>query len=167
MPRGKKTPPEVIYRIMTSWAVTNNCKETARDLELPVATVMRIVNANKDKPEFIKLRSEKLNEFSVRASEIIQKGLTLLDKRFGRAIESEEELDILIDEIFAADKAELSQDEKKRLVNKLKALQLEDIKAVTASICTLYEKKALADGDVTDNVSVEIKLPQGADEYAG
>ncbi|MBR6603470.1 MAG: hypothetical protein IKK94_05590 [Clostridia bacterium] len=165
--QGKKTPPEVIYKIMTSWVVTNNYKETARALDLPYMTVKNIVDTNKDKPEFVKLRNEKIKEFSSRASEIIQKGLTLLNKRFDRAIASEDDLDVLIDEIFASDKEELSQDEKNKLVAKIRVLQLLDIKAITTAIGTLYDKKALSEGAATENVSFEIKLPPGADEYAG
>lgn len=167
MPRGKKTPPEVVYQVMASWTVTNNFKETARLLSLPVTTVKSIVDNNKDKPEFVKLRTEKMDEFSSRASEIIQKGLTLLNRRLDRAIASEEDLDLLIDEIFATDKEELSQEEKNRLVNKIRALQLQDIKAVTTAIGTLFDKKALADGNATEKVAVEIKLPPGVDDYAG
>lgn len=154
MSRGKKTPPEVVYQVMTSWTVTNNYKETARDLGLPYTTVKSIVDNNKDKPEFVKLRHEKMAEFSNRASEIIQKGLTLLNKRFDRAIASEEDLDILIDEIYATDKEELSQDEKNRLVNKIRALQLQDIKAITTAIGTLYDKKALTDGNPTERTEL-------------
>lgn len=154
MPRGKKTPPEVIYQVMTSWAVTDNYKEVARDLDLPVTTVKSIVDNNKDKPEFVKLRNEKMNEFSEQASEIIQKGLTLLNKRLDRAIASEEDLDLLIDEIFATDKEELSQDEKNRLVSKIRALQLQDIRAITTAIGTLFDKKALADGKPTERTEI-------------
>ena len=166
MPRGKKTSPEMVYRIMTSWVVTNNYKETARDLELPVTTVKSIVDNNKDKPEFVKLRNEKAQEFTIRASEIIQKGLTLLNRRFDRAIASEEDLDLLMDEIFASDREELSQDEKNRLVNKIRVLQLQDIKAITTAIGTLYDKRALALGESTENTTIEIKLPKGAEDYA-
>lgn len=139
---------------MTSWTVTNNYKETARDLDIPVTTVKSIVDNNKDKPEFVKLRNEKMSEFSSQASALIQKGLTLLNKRFDRAIASEEDLDLLIDEIYATDKEELSQDEKNRLVNKIRALQLQDIKAITTAIGTLYDKKALADGKPTARTEV-------------
>ena len=38
---------------------------------------------------------------------------------------------------------------------------------LTTVIGTLYDKKALADGNATDNVAVSIKLPEGIDEYAG
>ena len=80
MPRGKKTSPEVVYKIMTSWAITSNYKETARELELPVTTVKSIVDNNKDKPEFVKLRNEKKEEFSECASRIINKALLRLER---------------------------------------------------------------------------------------
>ena len=166
MSRGKKTPPETIYKIMASWAVTQNLKETARNLGLAVSTVKCIVDANKDKPEFEKLRNEKTKAFSEQASEIIDKGLRLLHRRLDRALESEEDLDLLIDEIYDSPKTELTQDEKNRLIAKIKALQLQDVKSITTAIGTLYDKKALADGESTDNVSVKIKLPEGIEEYA-
>lgn len=154
MPRGKKTPPEVVYMVMTSWVVTNNYKETARDLNLPYTTVREIVDKNKDKPEFVKLRDEKMNEFSAKATAIIQKGMTLLDRRLDRAIVSEEDLDLLIDEIYATDREELSQDEKNRLVNKIRALQLQDFKGITTAICTIMDKKLLLDGKPTERTEV-------------
>lgn len=165
--RGKKTSPETIYQIMASWTTTNSLQETARILSVPLTTVKDIVDRNKDKPEFVELRKEKMKEFSEKASEIIQKGLTLLNRRLDRAIENEAELDLLIDEIYATNKAELTQDEKNRLIAKIRALQLQDIRAITTAIGTLYDKKALADGSTTENVAVEIRLPPGADEYAG
>lgn len=157
----------MIYQVMTSWATTNSLRETAKELNMPVTTVKNIVDRNKDKPEFVKLQSEKKAEFSEKASEIIQKGLTLLNKRFDRAIAHEEDLDVLIDEIFATDRNELSQDEKNRLVAKIRILQIQDIKAITTAIGTLFDKRALADGEATDNMTVNIKLPDGIDEYAG
>lgn len=139
---------------MTSWVITNNYKETARDLNLPVTTVKSIVDNNKDKPEFVKLRNEKMSEFSSRASEIIQKGLTLLNKRLDRAIASEEDLDVLIDEIFVTDKKELSQDEKNRLVSKVKTLQLQDFRAVVNAIGVLTDKKLLMEGKSTGRIEI-------------
>ena len=167
MPRGKKTSPETIYAIMASWAVTQNTGETARELDLPPSTVEGIVNQNKERPEFVKLRDEKKADFAERASEIIDKGMLLLSRRLERAIKQEEALDVLIAAIFATDKEELTQDEKNKLVNKIRALQLQDMKAVTTTIGTMYDKRALAKGEATENTTVSIKLPEGIDEYAG
>ncbi len=167
MARGKKSSPELIYKVMASYATTRNLRETSRELNVPLPTVKCLVDANKDKPEFIQLQTEKAKEFSEKASEIIQKGLLLLDRRFSRALQKEEELDVLIEAIFDSEKTEISQDEKKRLVDKIKALQLHDVKAITTAIGTLYDKRALENGSSTEKMTVEIKLPPDVDEYAG
>ena len=80
MPRGKKTPPEVVYKVMTSWASTDNYSETARELNMAMTTVEKIVKDNKDKPEFVKLCEEKRNSFSKRAESIINKALNRLER---------------------------------------------------------------------------------------
>lgn len=71
MPRGKKTTPEVVYKIMASWAVTQNYSETARSLDIPMKTVEKIVKENKDKPEFAKVCDEKKKDFAAKATETI------------------------------------------------------------------------------------------------
>ena len=129
--KGKKTTPEVVYQIMTSWAATKNYKETADSLGLPVSTVKKIVDENISDEKFAKLCNEKEQEFSRKASRIIDKALKRLEK-------------------------DIDNEEKDIPVNHL-----------TTVIGTLFDKKALADGNATENVSIEIKLPPGADEYAG
>ena len=113
--RGKKTSPEVIYEVMTSWATTDNLRETARELDLPLTTVKQIVDANKSKEEFVQLRTEKRDEFSEKASRIIDKALARLE----RTIDEEESIP----------------------VNQL-----------TTAIGTLYDKRALSRGEMTQNV---------------
>ena len=71
MARGKKTSPETIYKVMTSYAVTNNYNQTAKNLGMPESTVEKIVKDNKDKAEFRKLCEQKREEFSEKASVII------------------------------------------------------------------------------------------------
>lgn len=87
--RGKKTSPEVIYQVMTSYAITNNFNETARNLNMAVATVKNIVDDNKDAEEFKKLRTEKENEFAEKASRIIDK---LLERIENEVLDGEKEI---------------------------------------------------------------------------
>ena len=87
MARGKQTPPETIYEVMTSWAVTNNYSETARALGMAESTIRKIVSDNKDKEEFAKFCEEKKEEFADKATRIIDKAL----KRLEQAIENDEE----------------------------------------------------------------------------
>lgn len=131
MAKGKKTPTEVIYNIMTSWAVTGSYSETARELKIPNSTVKEIVEKNRDKPEFVKLCAEKKKRFSDMAEKLIFK---------------------------AAKRLETALDDKENQI---------PVNHLTTVIGTLYDKKSLADGDATENVAVEIKLPPEADDYAG
>lgn len=151
---GRKTSVEDIYKVIASWATTGSYAATARELKMPATTVEKIVKDNKDKPEFVELCAQKKEEFSETASRIIQKGMLLLERRLSRAINSENELDMLIDEIYDTDKEELTHEEKKALISKVRALELHDIKSITTAIGTLYDKRALADGTPTERVSV-------------
>ena len=143
---------------MVTYFSTHNYRETARILDMPFATVKDIVQANKDKEEFVRLRSQKEEEFSDKASEIIDKGLILLQRRLNRAIEEEETLDDLIDEIYAMDDSEMSQQTKTATVNKIKNMQLHNLKDITTAIGTLYDKRALSRGEMTQNFGFATNL---------
>ena len=152
MARGKKTSPEVIYKVMTSYAITHSYNQSANDLGMAYSTVKDIVQANWDKPEFVELRQQKTEEFTDKATEIIDKGLVLLKRRMERAIEEEESLDLLIEHIDDLDEDEMSYNKKMATINKIRAMQLHNIKDITTAIGTLYDKRALARGESTQNV---------------
>lgn len=166
MARGKKTDPETIYKIMASYAITQNTRQSARELNLPPSTVSKVVDDNKDKEEFRQLCEEKKKDFAQRASNIIDKGLTLLERRLDTALEREEELNELIEDIYSTDKEELSQNRKNALIAKIGALQLQKLGEITTAVGTLYDKRALAQGESTDNTVIRIKLPEEMNEYA-
>ena len=158
MARGKKTSPEVIYQVMALWFTNYNMRETARTLDLPLSTVKDIVDKNKNADEFEELRTQTEKAFAQKTTEIIEKGLLLLNKRLNRAIEHEEDLDELIDDIWDIDDDEMSYKEKDKLVNKIKTLQLQNIKDITTAIGTLYDKRALSRGEMTQNLGFATNL---------
>ena len=116
MARGKKTSPEVIYKVMTSYAITRNYNQTARDLGMAYATVKDIVQANQDAEEFVILRQQKQDEFADKASVII---------------------DMLLERI-----TETVADNEKEI----------PLHHLTTAIGTLYDKRALSKGEMTQNV---------------
>lgn len=130
MARGKKTSPEVIYQVMTSWAVTNNYNETSKALNMAVSSVKKIVADNKDKPEFAKLCQDKKNTFVEKADEII---------------------DILLERII------------REATDKEKDIPLSQL---TTALGTVYDKRALAKGESTENTKITFDLPPGVDEFA-
>lgn len=150
--RGKKTSPQDIHNIMALWFTNYNLRETSRELDIPLSTVKEIVDKYKYSDDFKQLRTQTEKAFAQKTTEIIEKGLLLLNKRLDKAISHEEDLELLIDEIFATDREELSQEEKNRLVNRVKALQIQNIKDITTAIGTLYDKRALSRGDSTQNI---------------
>lgn len=156
--RGKKTAPDVVYQVMALWFTNYNMRETARTLNMPLTTVKEIVDKNKNAEQFEELRTQTEKAFAQKTTEIIEKGLLLLNKRLNRAIEHEEDLDDLIDEIWDIDEDEMSYKEKDKLVNKVKALQLQNIKDITTAIGTLYDKRALSRGEMTQNVGFATNL---------
>ena len=156
--RGKKTAPDVVYQVMALWFTNYNMRETARTLNMPLTTVKEIVDKNKNAEQFEELRTQTEKAFAQKATEIIEKGLLLLNKRLNRAIEHEEDLDDLIEEIWDTDEDEMSYKEKDKLVNKVKTLQLQNIKDITTAIGTLYDKRALSRGEMTQNVGFATNL---------
>ena len=152
MPKGKQTPPEVVYQVLTSWATTNNYSETARDLNLPESTVRKIVADNKDKPEFATLCDEKKKDFADKATAIIDKGLKILDMRLSTALDKQYALDRLIDEIDSADEEEIPYKQKMRAISLIEEAQIQKIKDISTMVGTLYDKRALARGESTQNV---------------
>lgn len=130
MAKGKKTSPEVIYKVMTSYAITKNYNETAKALDMAVSSVKKIVDEHITEPEFEKLCKEKQDEFADKATRIIDKAL----QRLEREIDNEEN-DIPVNQL-------------------------------TTAIGTLYDKRALAKGESTENTKITFDLPQGVDEFA-
>ena len=78
--RGKKTPPEMVYKVMVSWAITHNNMETSRQLGIPEATVRKIVEDNRESEEFKKLCEEKTNDFAEKTTKIIDQLLERITK---------------------------------------------------------------------------------------
>lgn len=125
MARGKKTSMKEIYLVMASYAITNNFSETARQLNMPCATVQDIVKANKDKDEFLKLRQEKRDEFADKASIVIDKALNRLVQQL-----DDEDRDIPTHHLSTV-------------------------------IGTMYDKRALAKGEMTQNVGFATNFDVG------
>ena len=123
MARGKKLKMQTVYNIMTSYIVTGSYTETSRLLNIPISTVQRVVETNRDKPEFVNLRKQKKGEFSEKSSAV---------------------LDMLLEAI--RQKAE-------KLLTDEKMLDKTKLTEITTAIGTLYDKMALTQGESTTTVS--------------
>lgn len=158
MAQGKKTDNETIYKVMLSYITTRNYSETGRQLNMPESTVRKIVDDNKDKEEFAKLCEEKRDEFIEKADKIIYKATELLERRLDTALESQDEIEDMIQDVWNAGEDEIKGAAKKALVNKLSRLQLNALNEITTALGTMYDKRALAKGEPTSNERLTINI---------
>ena len=107
---------------MASWAVTGNCSETSKALDVPYSTVERIVCNNRDRPEYVKLCGDVKESFVEKSTEVIELALERL-------------------------RMELENVESHIPVNQISSI-----------ISTLYDKRALAKGEVTGNSRIEVDI---------
>lgn len=160
MAKGKQIDNETVYKIMLSYYVTNNFRETGRQLGIPHTTVKKVYDDNKEKPEFLQLCTQKKEEFVETANRIINKGTTLLERRLDTALNNQDELEEIIYEIWNADKQDYNETQKKSLVQKVSKLQLNSLSEITTSIGIIYDKKKIAETGIvnpeTPNININI-----------
>lgn len=165
--KGKKTDNETIYKIMISMFSTNNFNETARQLNMAESTVEKIYKENKDKEEFVKLCAKKKEEFVEKANRIIDKATDLLERRLDTALENQDELDEIIDEVWNMNNSkDFNETKKKTIVNKIGKMQLNSLSEITTAIGTIYDKRNLAEGKATVNTDINIKMEKKVEELS-
>lgn len=164
--RGKKTDNETIYKIMISVFTTGNYSETARQLDIPQKTVEDIYKKNIVKEEFAKLRDEKKEEFVEKATRIINKATALLERRLDTALENQDELDEIIEEVWQMEKKDYNETRKKAIVNKIARMQLNSLSEITTALGTIYDKRNLAEGKSIVNTDINIKMDKKVEELA-
>jgi hypothetical protein len=78
--QGKKHDKATIEKVLTSYYITGNFGETAKQTGIAESTCRDLVRNNKDKQEFIELRAKKNEYFIQESTQIINKILTRLEK---------------------------------------------------------------------------------------
>ncbi len=157
MARGKKLDNETVYKIMSLYFENSNYIEVAKQLDIPIGTIYDIVNRNKDKEEFQKLRAKKQDEFTIQSSRIIDKGILLLELRLNKALENQDEIEKLIEETKLNE--DLTYEERTNAIKKLSKMQINNLNEITTAIGTIYDKRALQLGNTTQNLGIDNITP--------
>ena len=111
----------------------------------------------------VELRQKKKEQFIDDAWRMLGKAQSLLERRLTRALEQEDALDALMAEFEKiGDQGEgdsLSDQELRAMYARFSALKLEDTRALSSVLGTLYDKQALASKEATQIVGgvVEVK----------
>lgn len=186
MAQGKKYNDDIKEKAFALLACNNNAMDVAKQLGLKYTTVKTwekkyleqskelaekrarggdSYEVTKSESEFDleKLRNENKKKFVNDAWRLIDKTKTLLERRLDRAIESEDELDRLVEEICRLDNKDLTYEQRKALYSKIKSLKLEQAKELAVVLGTLYDKQALANKEATAIVEGNITVKKFED----
>ena len=111
----------------------------------------------------IELRKKKKEEFIEDAWGLIGKIRSLLERRLDRALDSEDVLDELVEEITKLDHKQLTDSQRKALYLKMSSIKIESVKELAVVLGTLYDKQALANKEATAIVEGNIAVKKFED----
>ena len=141
----------------------------ARELGLPRSTVKSWKEAfDKEAEEsgednIAKLRQKKKEDFINDAWKLIDLSKGVLEKRLTRAMDNEEALDELVEEISKLDYKTLTSQQRQALYMKLAKIKVDDVKSLATVLGTLYDKQALANKEATAIVEGSITVKKFED----
>lgn len=166
--KGRKWSAEKKSEAIEAYIATDSYAEASRMTGVGSTAILAWVQqmdpaeVERRKAEY---RAKNAERFAQKATHIIETGLDLIARRLETAADFESEL-AKVCEMIAADES-IPDKKRKELLTKLDALKIQSIRDLTTAVGTMYDKRALAQGDSTDKTTVEIRLPEGFDEYAG
>lgn len=141
-------------------------RNIAANLDMSAATVQSIIRRmeSKEQDKCNEIKSNLKDKFEDDTSDIINRGLSLLKGRLEIAQKHQDAVFKLIKMIYDDD--DLSTAEKKQQVAQLNDMLLLKTSDITSMVTQLYDKRALARGEATENTTVDIRLPPEALKYA-
>lgn len=147
------------------YGVCGNWEMVSQKLNIPVSTLKTWWRQHPhDKDEYAEYRREVKKGFIETASKAIENGAELINRRMETALKHQQELDRLLDDVAKDD--EMTATQKKELLAKIRSIELHKLSEISTAIGTLYDKRALAQGQSTENTTIEIKMPQDVMKYA-
>ncbi len=167
--RGQKHDDGLKEKALALLATNNSLTEVSKQLHVSISTLQTWKNKHKDDEEFVNLRKKKKAEFVDNAWSIINSAQSLLKRRLERALNSEDEIDQLVDEITQLEDKELTQEQRKALYRRISLIKVEDVGKIATVLGTLYDKQALANDEPTERFEVKLedllKKVEGNSEY--
>lgn len=146
------------------YTVLGNWELVSRKMGIPVNTLKSWWRRHPpDMDEYAEKRREVREGFIETASRAIENGAELINRRMELALKHQRELEELMNDVPAD---EMTATQKKELLAKIRSIELHKLSEISTAIGTLYDKRALAQGQSTENTTIEIKMPQDVMKYA-
>ena len=163
--KKKRRAPEDIERdVLAGWAVYKTYAGAAREAGCSPGTAKKIILAHEGDRAYQETVQVTQAALAERIEGLLDKALVLFDRKIMRALEGEDVLEAAIREI--SDDDSLKGGVRADVLAKLRAAEIHRLSDVTTAIGTLYDKRALARGEATENTRVTVDLPEEMNEYA-
>ena len=159
MARGQKQPNNADKERARALLLTDTVASVARQLGRPWSTIKDWKREFERDDSFVKLREKRKEKFVNDAWNLIDMSRRIIERRLVRALEGEDILDELCDEILE----DVTPEKKKAIRDKFTALKLENIKDVAVVLGTIYDKQALANKEPTSIVDGEVAVKKFED----
>lgn len=186
MAKGQRISQKQIEVMRAYLATGTSLAETARKMGLPKSTVAtwkkrfesegapaeggsneqartqngagaRVGDGRTDKPTFEELRTFNQERFIADAGEIVAGAQSLIKYNLEKAFEQREKIDKVIDLLAERGKV-LTDKELRKVLLVLLELKTPDIGKLSSVMGTMYDKRALARGEPTENLGGVIKF---------
>ena len=125
------------------YTASGNITEVSERLGVPRTTVQSWLQKSAD-VDIEALRRVQKEKFVAEAWQIVADAQAVIGRRVVRALNSEDEIDRIIEEVEATPDEELSRDARASLIRKLQAIRLDDLSKVAVVMGTMYDKATLA-----------------------
>lgn len=159
MARGQKQPNNADKERARALLLTDTVASVARQLGRPWSTIKDWKREFERDDSFVKLREKRKEKFVNDAWNLIDMSRRIIERRLVRALEGEDILDELCNEILE----DVTPEKKKAIRDKFTALKLENIKDVAVVLGTIYDKQALANKEPTSIVDGEVTVKKFED----
>ncbi len=164
MAQGSKYNDDIKEKAYALLIAGNNVSFVSKKLKLPYNTVGDWKKKLEKKDDnFVELRNKNKERFVEDAWKIIDLSKSLLERRLARAIESEDSIDELLDEITKLDNKQLTDSQRKALYSKIAVIKVDDISKIATVLGTVYDKQALANKEATAIVEGKVTIKKFED----
>ncbi len=166
MARGRAYRGDTKEKAYAMWADGESMSAISKKLKVPSSTV-RTWFKNKKSDEFDALRREKMRTRTIEeinnANEIIISGMAILKRRFERAIDSEDAIDRIIEEVA---KSDISGAEKAAALKQLFEIRLSSLRDISTAVGVMCDKRErlLGRKETEDTAGGLVILPEVKEE---
>ena len=159
MARGQKQPNNADRERARALLLTDTVASVARQLGRPWSTIKDWKKEFERDNSFVKLREERKKKFVNDAWDLIDMSRRIIARRLERALDGEDVLDELCDEIMQ----DVTPEKRKAIRDKFTALKIENVKDIAVVLGTIYDKQALANKEPTNILDGEVSVKKFED----